>query len=146
MRFITIHRDFISKEQSLGVCYVTDNFGNILFKSDSIERGWLNNKKRISCIPSGTYPVKLEYSPRFKKDLWEIYEVPNRSECKFHAANYARQLNGCIALGNGRADIDKDGNLDVLSSRKTMKKFHKALEGYSEAILTIKNLQDEKEI
>ena len=140
MRFITIHRDIVSKEQSMGVCYVTDARGNILLKTDTIERGWLNNRKRVSCIPEGSYPVRLEWSNRFKKELWEIYEVPNRSECKFHAANYARQLNGCIALGNGRADIDKDGNLDVLNSKATMKKFHAALDGEKEVILKIINI------
>ena len=140
MRFITIHRDYVSKEQCLGVCYVTDGRGNILFKADTIERGWLNNKKRVSCVPEGDYPVRLEWSNRFKQDLWELYEVPNRSECKFHAANYARQLNGCIALGNGRADIDKDGNLDVLNSKATMKKFHEAMGKEKEAILKIINI------
>lgn len=140
MRFITVHRDIVSKEQCMGVCYITDARGNILFKGDTIERGWLDNKKRISCIPEGNYPVVLEYSSRFKKDLWEIKEVPNRSECKFHAANYARQLNGCIALGNGRADIDKDGLLDVLSSKKTMKKFHEAMGKEKEAYLKIINI------
>ena len=140
MRFITIHRDIVSKEQCMGVCYITDGRGNILLKTDTIERGWLNNKKRVSCIPEGDYPVRLEWSNRFKKNLWEIYEVPNRSECKFHAANYARQLNGCIALGNGRADIDKDGNLDVLNSRATMDKFHAALDGEKEVMLKIINI------
>lgn len=134
---ITVTRDEQNEEQSLGVCSVHID-GKEVFFSECIERGDLNNQKSISCIPKGKYPVVLEYSPRFKKDLWEIKNVPNRSECKFHAANYARQLNGCIALGTGRLDIDKDGNVDVTSSRVAMNKFHAALKDFKEALLIVR--------
>jgi len=83
------------------------------------------------------YKVVLEYSNRFKTDLWEIKGVENRSECKFHAANYWYQLNGCIALGSRLADINKDGYNDITSSKNTMKAFHKALENDTEALLII---------
>lgn len=140
MKTILINRDDSADEQTLGVCYVKDECDNIIFKSESIERGWKDNERRISCIPAGTYKVRLEHSNRFKKDLYEIYGVDGRSECKFHSANYARQLNGCIALGNKRTDIDGDGNKDVTSSRVTMARFHKAMDGDAEAVLIVKNL------
>jgi len=132
-RTVIVHRDWQDQNESLGTCYVKDENGKVIFKSESLERGWRNNEKGVSCIPAGTYNLKLEFSPRFKKDLWEIYGVPNRSECKFHASNYWRQLNGCIALGNNRRDIDKDGYLDVTASRDAMKRVHKAMHGYTRA-------------
>jgi len=140
MKTIIVNRDQQNDKQSLGVCYVKDDNGKVIFKSESIERGWLDNQRRISCIPAGNYPVRLEHSNRFKKKLYEIYEVPNRSECKFHSANFARQLNGCIALGNKRVDIDGDGAKDVTNSRRVMAKFHKALDGDKEAILIVNDL------
>jgi len=66
--------------------------------------------------------------------------VPNRRECKFHSANYSRQLNGCIALGKQRVDLDKDGYLDVSDSVKTMQILHKELSGQKEALLIVKNV------
>tara|TARA_R110000803_G_scaffold89876_1_gene157146 strand:- start:32 stop:463 length:432 start_codon:yes stop_codon:yes gene_type:complete len=140
MKTIIVNRDEGNDSQTMGVCYVKDECGEIIFKSECIERGWLDNKSRVSCIPEGEYPVKLEFSSRFKTDLYEIYGVPGRSECKFHAANYARQLNGCIALGKDRADIDKDGSKDVTSSRNTMKKFHLAMGGDTSAKLIVNDL------
>ena len=140
MKTIIVNRDCQDQNQSLGVCYVKDEFGRVVFKSECIERGWRNNESRVSCIPPGEYPVRFEYSNRFKRKLYEIYGVPGRSECKFHAANYARQLNGCIALGNNRKDIDLDGYNDVTSSRLTMNRFHAALRGDTEAILIIKDI------
>jgi len=136
---VIIIRDSRTGAQCLGTCYVKIN-DVFVFKSEVIERGDNDNKARVSCVPQGHYVLMLEYSPRFKQDLWEAKGVPNRSECKFHAANYARQLNGCFALGENRADIDKDGQIDVTSSRKIMAKFHEALDGYTEAKLKIINL------
>tara|TARA_R110002020_G_scaffold227409_1_gene438035 strand:+ start:552 stop:749 length:198 start_codon:yes stop_codon:yes gene_type:complete len=63
-----------------------------------------------------------------------------RNECKFHAANYSRQLNGCIALGKNRVDIDGDGFKDVTSSKATMALFHKAMNGDKKAVLVVRNL------
>jgi len=116
-----------NKDQSLGTFAVFDENKKILFKCESIERGWQDNKRMISCVPEGEYPIVLEYSNRFEKYLWELKDVPNRSECKIHAANYARQLNGCIALGESRIDIDGDGNLDVTNSIKTVNKFNEIM-------------------
>ena len=140
MKTIIVNRDWGDDKQTLGVCYVRDEQGCIVFKSECIERGWKDNQRRVSCIPAGEYPVRLEHSNRFGKELYEIYDVPGRSECKFHAANYARQLNGCIALGKDRRDIDGDGYKDVTSSRVTMAEFHTALRGDRSATLIVRDL------
>lgn len=133
---IEIFRYEFEKTQTLGECAITEK-GKDLFLSKSLERADDNNKPRVSCVPSGVYRCVLEYSPRFKKDLWEIKGVENRSECKFHSANYWHQLNGCIALGENLTDIDGDGFRDVTNSKNTMKKFHKVLEGLTEIELII---------
>lgn len=140
MKIINIDRDIVTESQSLGICYINDSEGCEIFNSQSIERGWLDNQSRISCIPTGTYDVRLEYSNRFNTDLYEIYGVVGRNECKFHAANYSRQLNGCIALGKNRVDIDGDGFKDVTSSKATMALFHKAMNGDKKAVLVVRNL------
>ncbi|SHI44484.1 DUF5675 family protein [Aquimarina spongiae] len=141
MKKVVVIRDTIGRKLSLGVCMVIDEQNAIAFTSQSLERGWLNNARNISCIPAGIYKLHLEWSPKFQQKLWEIYDVPNRRECKFHAANFWRQLNGCIALGKKRADIDNDGFMDITDSRNTMKRFHKALEGETTAVLHIINSQ-----
>ena len=133
---IEIFRLEYEEKQTLGECAITEN-GKSVFESKSLERADDNNQRMISCIPSGEYLCILEYSPRFDCDLWEIKGVPNRSECKFHSANYWHQLNGCIALGDGLLDINKDGFRDVLNSKNTMDKFHKVLEGLIEVQLVI---------
>ena len=138
MKIIKITRDKQDINQTLGVCVVYDECDMPIFSALSLERGWRENKKNVSCVPLGSYDVVLEYSPRFDMHLWELKDVQDRSECKFHSANFWYQLNGCIALGNRLADINNDGYNDVLSSKQTMKAFHKALNGDTKALLIIK--------
>ena len=133
---IEIFRLEYEYKQTLGECIVTEN-GKIIFESKSLERADNNNRKNISCIPQGKYLCVLEYSNKFKCELWEIKNAPNRSECKFHSANYWHELNGCVALGSKLLDINKDGFRDVLNSRNTMKEFHKVLQGLKEIQLII---------
>jgi hypothetical protein len=133
---IEIFRLEYEEKQVLGDCVITEN-DEELFTSKSLERADNNNQRMISCIPEGEYLCVLEYSDKFDCDLWEIKGVPNRSECKFHSANYWHQINGCIALGDKLLDINNDGFRDVLNSQNTMKKFHKVLEGLTEVQLII---------
>ena len=138
---IRVHRNWQDSNQTLGSCTVHNSDHKPVFSALSLERGWRNNATGVSCIPSGTYKVVLEYSDRFKTDLWEIKGVANRSECKFHAANYWKQLNGCIALGRRPADTNNDGYMDITSSRDTMNDFHRAMKGCTKAILVITGKQ-----
>lgn len=138
MKKVVVLRDlFVDTRASLGTCFVYDETDRQLFKKQSLERAWLDNKSRESCIPQGIYPLRLEYSDRFGKKLWEIKDVPGRSECKFHSANYWNQLNGCVALGNNRKYINRDLVLDVTSSRDTMTLFHQAMGDDTEAELHV---------
>lgn len=140
-RIVKVLRDkWFDHQAALGTCFVYDEYGKQLFHGQSLERGWTNNEVGTSCVPEGVYPLKLENSPRFKKDLWELYDVPDRAECKFHVANYFWQLNGCIALGKNRKFIDGDSIMDVTSSRETMELFHAAMAGHTEAIVEIINV------
>lgn len=97
------------------------------FTCKTLERGWLNNQKNISCIPTGTYLCKYTWSPKFLKGTYEIQNVKNRSGIRIHSGNYFFDINGCILLGDSYKDINKDGEVDVLNSRATIKTFEDLL-------------------
>jgi len=88
-------------------------------KLATVELPWNNNQQGKSCIPVGEYVVKKRTSPKHGQHFI-IENVPNRSFCLIHSANYIRELLGCIAPGLSHADIDKDGLLDVASSKNAM--------------------------
>lgn len=52
-----------------------------------------------TCIPAGEYTMRLDYSPKFKRELYQILNVPKRSKILIHACNYAVELLGCEGIG-----------------------------------------------
>ncbi len=136
---IKLYRHWQDRNQTFGNVVVFDEDKKPVFSSACIERGWRNNERQVSCVPTGQYPIVYEHSPRFQRHLWELKNVPNRSECKIHPANNWYQLNGCIALGIKLKDIDRDGYIDVTSSRPTQDLFHTAMKKATSAIIIIKN-------
>jgi len=71
----------------------------MIFICYTLELPWRDNVKGESCIPCGDYKVEWEYSPKFKTSLYELRDVPNRTEIKFHAGNWVNQTDGCILPG-----------------------------------------------
>ena len=136
-RTIRLHRHKQDTNQTMGVSTIFDQYGNPLFASLLLERGWRNNESNVSCIPIGAYDIVLEYSNRFKMELWEIKGVPNRSECKVHSSNHWYQLNGCLSPGTQAVDLDSDGYLDVTNSRYTLVQFMEAMRPFKKATLII---------
>jgi len=134
-------RLFSDEKHTLGILYVLRGT-EILFSCKTLELPDKGNAPRVSRVPEGTYPIVLERSAAFKMHLWELKNVPNRSEAKIHAANYVRQLEGCIAVGREFGDIDKDGITDVTNSKKTLEKLHYVLAGEKETTIKIVDCDD----
>ena len=116
----------------------TDVYGPApIFECFTIEPPWLGNAVGKSCVPIGTYPLALEYSPRFKRELWELKKVPGRSESKLHPANLASELDGCIAPGlRLGAILDK---WCVLASAVALERIHAALAEQKTSYINIRN-------
>lgn len=55
-------------------------------------------ENREYLIEQGVWKIVNEYSPKFKRKLWELKDVPNRTECKIHIGNRAAHSKGCICL------------------------------------------------
>jgi len=111
--------------------------GKIVSSYAALELPWQNNQRMVSSIPEGEYPIVLEYSPKFKTNLWELYGVENRSEAKIHVANFTKELNGCIGIGTDHKDINGDGIIDLINSKKALDKLHKDLIDVSSTTIKI---------
>ena len=133
---VILQRVWMDDNQSTGSLIVLDELRQPIYISPCIERGDRNNEQNVSNVPTGTYPLVWENSPKFGM-VWELKDVPNRSECKIHAANMWNQINGCIAPGTYLGEINEDGYYDTLSSGEALKRFHLALEDMQEQGTTI---------
>lgn len=100
----------------------------------TIERRWEYNAKGESCIPAGTYEMRQRASAmvyRTSGNLfhqgWEITGVKDRSLIMIHPANWAHELQGCIAPG--RAHVIMGGKPAVSSSRAAFEDLMRRLSG-----------------
>lgn len=50
-------------------------------------------------IPCGEYPLKKTYSPKFKRSLPIVCNVPGRSGIRIHSGNTYVDSSGCILVG-----------------------------------------------
>lgn len=72
----------------------------------TVEAPWRMNLPNISCIPEGRYKLRptIYYggTKHGRYPTLEVVGVPNdRTGIKFHIANEASELEGCIAPGTG---------------------------------------------
>ena len=96
------------------------NFRN--FNFFTLELPYLDNRKNISSIHPGLYKAKKYFSPRYKRLVVLLFDVPNRTFIEIHHGNFTHDLLGCIAVGDSVKYLDDDGSPDVTNSVKTLDK------------------------
>ena len=83
-------------------------FGRLILKGHSwvtVELPWRNNEPNVSCIPTGTYPLRKAIhhistpDPNDDYEVYEICEVQGRSAIHIHIANHIGHLKGCVGPG-----------------------------------------------
>lgn len=101
---LTLTRSASTEQGTLGVLVA----GSLMLRT--IELPWRDNAADKSCVPAGEYEFVPYLSPKFGS-TWRLHNpalnvygtglVPEggRSAIEIHAANFARELEGCIAVG-----------------------------------------------
>lgn len=82
-------------------------------------------------VPKGNYTCVRYASPRFKKEVFMLKDVPGHSFIEFHSGNVQADSEGCILLGLKREEHA------ILQSRSAVGLFMKALEGLNEFTLEV---------
>ena len=109
--------------------------GNIPF-AVTLEPAWEDNKKGISCIPSGPYSCKRVKSPKFG-DTFEILDVEERTHILFHKGNSERNTQGCVLIAEEFGKLN--GKAAVLASGRGFTEFMSILKEIDEFDLIIED-------
>ena len=97
MKRVEVKRTFKGEEYTIGKLYIDGHYF-----CDTLEDKVRPNGEKIygkTAIPAGTYKVKMTWSPRFKRYLPEILNVPNFTGVRIHSGNTAAETEGCVLLG-----------------------------------------------
>ena len=127
----TIGELFVQEESTLSkttkVCDTLEDTFRLLPKTcPNTPKGIsCNCKEKVhskTCIPYGTYTVRLSYSNRFKRILPEVLNVPHFLGIRLHSGNSSKDTEGCILVGT------KSKGDWVTASRVAFNKLYKLLQ------------------
>ena len=135
---LKLNRIFLGSSATIGELLVNDKY-----LCDTLEDRVRPEGEKVygkTAIPEGMYEVKLTHSPRFKKILPEILNVPNFSGIRIHSLNKAEESEGCIGVGewNGK-DTNWISNSRI-AFNELMSLLQKAANNKEKITITINNL------
>lgn len=110
MMTVTLTREASTNDGTFGRLRAEN--ADAIFECDTLELPWHHNRRNISCIPLGSYPVDWSHSAKFGP-CYRLRDVPERSGILIHAGNYAgdrtklrrSDVEGCILLGMSRGTL-----------------------------------------
>lgn len=100
----------------------------------TLELPWRNNERNNSCILSGYYTVDPRESPKFGKHLI-INNTSPREVVLLHQGNFPSNSSGCVLVGTGFGDFDKDGRREITESKRAMRRLVELVADTAELII-----------
>lgn len=99
---LRLERIFKGESYTIGKLYVDD-----IYYCDTLEdkvRNLPTEKKVMheTAIPAGKYEVIVNLSPKFKRELPRLLNVPFFDGILIHRGNTARDTSGCILVGENK--------------------------------------------
>ena len=102
-----------------GKLLLIDNKTNLILQLQTLERPWIFNERKVSCIPIGTYLVNSHVSPKFGL-CFKIQDVKGRSDILIHSGNVVNDTLGCVLVGLTSSSVDYSSSAVIYNSRKAM--------------------------
>ena len=97
---LTLKRNDSNEEATIGKLYIDGVF--FCYTLEDVQR--TVKIKHESAIPKGTYKVIISMSPRFKRLLPLLINVPGFDGVRIHPGNTAANTDGCILVGDYKND------------------------------------------
>ena len=106
---LLLERKYLKEKYTIGNLYI-----NGVFFSNTLEDTVrdLNKDGIFNCgelkisghtaIPYGEYEIKITYSPKFKRELPLLLDVPHFDGIRIHRGNTEKDSSGCVLLGENK--------------------------------------------
>lgn len=94
---LQLYRKFLGNNYTIGKLFINDEY-----ICDTLEDVVRTESKKVygeTAIPYGIYEIVLTMSPRFKKVLPLLLDVPQFEGVRIHTGNTEKDTEGCILVG-----------------------------------------------
>lgn len=135
---LKLNRIFLGSSATIGKLLVNDKH-----LCDTLEDRVRPEGEKVygkTAIPEGTYEVKLTHSPRFKKTLPEILNVPNFSGIRIHTGNSSKDTEGCILVGTWDGEKEDWVGNSRIAFDELMALLEEATNNKEKVTITVKSL------
>jgi hypothetical protein len=137
---LKLNRIFLGSSATIGELLVNDKY-----LCDTLEDRVRPEGEKVygkTAIPEGMYEVKLTHSPRFKKILPEILNVPNFSGIRIHTGNSSKDTEGCILVGTWDGEKEDWVGNSRIAFDELMSLLEEATNNKEKITITVKSLLD----
>lgn len=100
---LRLERRWFTPGATIGALSVDDTFECFTLE-DVVREGdiFVVKVPGATAIPEGRYGVRMSFSPKFRRELPEIRDVPNFVGIRIHPGNTPADTEGCVLVGRGR--------------------------------------------
>mgnify|MGYP000795529038 CR=1 FL=1 len=134
---LKLNRIFLGSSATIGELLVNDKY-----LCDTLEDRVRPEGEKVygkTAIPEGTYEMVLSYSPRFKKILPEILNVPNFTGIRIHCGNSSADSSGCILVGTWDGEKEDWVSDSKIAFNKLMSLLEEATNNKEKITITVNN-------
>lgn len=117
---LKLYRKFLGNKYTIGKLFINDEY--ICDTLEDVVRSEGIKVYGETAIPYGVYEIVLTMSPRFKKVLPLLLDVPHFEGVRIHTGNTEKDTEGCILVGYNKVKGK------VINSRIAFDKVMKYLE------------------
>ena len=94
---LKLYRKFLGNKYTIGKLFINDEY--ICDTLEDVVRSECIKVYGETAIPYGVYEIVLTMSPRFKKVLPLLLDVPHFEGVRIHTGNTEKDTEGCILVG-----------------------------------------------
>lgn len=137
---LKLNRIFKTNTFTIGELYINEKY-----VTDTLEDRVRPEGEKVygkTAIPEGKYEIELTHSPRFKKILPEILNVPNFSGIRIHTGNSSKDTEGCILVGTWDGEKEDWVGSSKIAFDELMTLLEEATNNKEKITITVKSLLD----
>jgi len=96
---LKLERTWFTRTSTIGELYINGQFECYTLEDEDKLRQGKAKVNGVTSIPFGTYDIDITYSPKYKRQMPLLKDVPGFTGVRIHSGNTAKDTEGCVLVG-----------------------------------------------